>query len=104
MQTSTPVLRVLIHAPTAGALNRARNNAANLRAQAPHAEVRIVANAEGVAAALDTPRPDTDGFTLLCANTLKRLQRSAPAPFSTVPVAILALVTMQQEGWCYVRA
>lgn len=104
METSANTLRVLIHAPTAAALQRARNNAANLRAQAPQADVRIIANADGVAAALDAPRADTDGVTLLCANTLKRIERSAPAPFSTVPVAILAIATMQAEGWCYVRA
>jgi intracellular sulfur oxidation DsrE/DsrF family protein len=72
MQNQEP-LRVLIHAPTAGAVTRARNNAVNLLVAAPESEVRILVNAEGVAALLDSPRPETDVLTLVCANTLKRL-------------------------------
>ncbi|WP_194724084.1 DsrE family protein [Noviherbaspirillum malthae] len=104
MEPTSQPLRVLIHAPTAEAVNRARNNAANLRQAAPGAEVRILVNADGVAAVLDTPRPDTDCLTLICENTLKRIQRIAPSPLQTVPASILALAEMQRDGWCYVRA
>lgn len=104
MESKSQALRVLIHAPTAGAVNRARNNAANLLLAAPDAEVRIIVNAEGVAAVLDAPRPDTDSLTMVCANTLKRIERTAPSPLQTVPASIMAIASMQREGWCYVRA
>lgn len=103
MESKEP-LRVLIHAPTASATTRARNNAANLLAADPSAEVHILVNADGVAALLDNPRPDTDALTLVCANTLKRIERIAPAPLRTVPSSILAIAEMQRDGWIYVRA
>jgi intracellular sulfur oxidation DsrE/DsrF family protein len=98
-------LRVLLHAPTAGALTRARSNAANLAKASPPPLVRIVVNAEGVAAALDAPDAAADAVTLVCPNTLSKLGRIASAPL-TVPDegAVLALARMQREGWCYVRA
>lgn len=104
MQSNSSQLRVLIHAPTPGAVTRARNNAVNLMAAAPHAEIRIIVNAEGVAAALDNPRPETDAFTTVCATTLKRTGREVRAPLQTVPVSVLAIALMQQEGWLYIRA
>lgn len=97
-------LRVLIHAPTAASLLRARNNAANLLRAVPDAEVRIMVNAEAVSALLDSPRPDTDSVTLVCANTLEKLGRVAPAPLRTVAAAIVAIAEMQRDGWSYVRA
>lgn len=104
MHIVPPPLRVLIHAPTQAAVTRARNNAVNLKRDAPDAEVLIIANAEGVTAVLDTPRAETDGLTRLCANTLHKLGRSAPDVFQTVDSAILALAQMQADGWLYVRA
>lgn len=99
-----PLLRVLLHASTVNGVTRARNNAVNLLKAASGAEVRIVVNAEGVAAVLDDPRPELDAVTLLCEKTLSRLDRQAPAPLLTIPVAVLAIARMQQEGWCYIRA
>jgi NitT/TauT family transport system ATP-binding protein len=96
--------RVLLHAPTAGALARARSNARNLKRLRPEAEVAIVVNAGGVEAALDAPDPETDGHLHLCANTLARLGRPAPAGIATVEAAVLHLVEAQAEGWTYVRA
>lgn len=97
-------LRVLIHAPTAAALLRARNNALNLLRAAPDAEVRIIVNAEAVGVLLDSPRPDTDGITLVCGNTLQKLGRAAPPPLQAVGAAIVAIAEMQRDGWSYVRA
>ncbi|MGV3742452.1 MAG: hypothetical protein ACO1NO_09115 [Burkholderiaceae bacterium] len=96
--------RILIHAPTAGAVERARNNATNLVREMPDAQVHIIVNADGVPAVLDNPRADSDALTLVCSNTLKRIGREAAAPLQTVPSAILAIVAMQQDGWLYVRA
>ncbi|KIF79965.1 DsrE family protein [Noviherbaspirillum autotrophicum] len=104
MEHRPMILRVLIHAPTAASLVRARNNAANLLREAPDAQVRIIVNAEAVSAALDSPRSDTDSMTLVCANTLSKLGRMAPPPLQTVTAAILTIAEMQRDGWSYIRA
>lgn len=101
--TTTP-LRVLIHAPTPAALERARNSAANLRKASPDADVRIIANAQAVGAALDAPS-EQDALTWLCPNTLANTGRQARAPLQVLPqAAILALALQQQAGWVYIRA
>jgi intracellular sulfur oxidation DsrE/DsrF family protein len=97
--------RILLHAPTAGALVRARSNAANITKGAPHRIVRIVVNAEAVAAVLDAPDAAADGLTLVCPNTLTKIGRTAPEPLTVLPDgAVLAIARLQREGWCYVRA
>src|SRR5690554_2937023 len=101
--TDSVALRVLLHAPTASAVLRARNNAFNLLKSAPDSEVRIVVNADGVASMLDDPHPEADVFALVCENTLKRLGRQAPPSLLTIPNAILAIAKMQQDGWLYIR-
>jgi uncharacterized protein len=98
-------MRILLHAPTANALNRARSNAANLTSDASQNLVRIIVNAEAVGAALDTPDAATDAVTLVCPNTLAKIGRDAPAPLTVLPEgAVSAIARMQLEGWCYVRA
>ena len=102
---AAPALRIVLHAPSSAALARARSNALNLGREAPDAEVRIVLNADAVAAALDTPHPRTDPLTWLCPNTLAKSGRSAADPLQVLPVgAVLALAPMQQQGWVYLRA
>ncbi|SMH35595.1 hypothetical protein [Azospirillum agricola] len=96
-------LRLVIHAPTAAALERARRNAANLRKARPDAAIRIVANAEAVAAALDRPDSDTDPLLRLCGNTLARLGRTAPG-LTVVEAGVLDIAEAQAEGWGYMRA
>lgn len=98
-------LKILLHAPTAGALARARSNAMNLRKQSPALEVRILINADAVAAALDSPDPAADALTLVCPNTLGKIGRTASAPLTVLEEgAVLALAHMQGEGWRYIRA
>ena len=98
-------LKIVLHAPTPGALARARSNAANLLKHTPAPEVRILLNADAVAAALDHPDEATDGLTLLCPNTLGRIGRSARSPLTVLPEgSVLALARMQGEGWRYIRA
>lgn len=104
MNTSNPSIRALLHAPTGPSLERARNNALNILREQPEAQVRIVVNAAGVSAALDAPHPQTDELLLLCANTLRKMDRVAPEALQTVPSAAMALITMQQDGWIYIRA
>lgn len=105
MTESNPALKILLHAPTAAAVTRARNNAANALKQAQPVEVRIVANAEAVRALLDAPDPAADALTLVCPNTLARIDRTAPAPLMVLDeAAVLAIARMQAQGWRYIRA
>lgn len=98
-------LKILLHAPTPGALARARSNANNLMKQSPAPEVRILLNADAVAAALDNPDEACDKLTLLCPNTLQRIGRQARAPLTVLQEgSVLALARMQGEGWRYIRA
>ena len=105
MTIDSELLKILLHAPTAGALARARSNAVNLRKHSPAPEVRIVINAEAVAAALDHPDPAVDAQTLVCPNTLNKIGRTASAPLTVLEEgSMLALARMQGEGWRYIRA
>lgn len=105
MTDSTQPLQIILHAPTAAAVPRARSNAANLLKQPETVEVRIVVNADAVRAVLDEPNPDADRLTLVCPNTLDRIGRAAPAPLTVLDRgAVLAIARMQAEGWIYIRA
>ncbi len=97
-------IRLLIHAPTAEALTRARSNARNLLAAEPGAEVEIVVNAGGVAAALGAPDPDTDAHLRFCGNTLARQSLSAPDGARVVDAAVAHIARRQADGWHYMRA
>lgn len=99
------VLKVLQHAPTSAALQRARNDAMNLRRDAPEVDIHIVVNAEAVAAALDQAHAEADAFTWVCPNTLARLNKESRAPLRVLDrAAILELVRLQQDGWIYIRS
>lgn len=100
---STP-LRVLLHAPTPGALGRARSNARNLLAARPDTQVLIVANADAVIAALEHPDAETDGLLRLCGNTLRNRGLENHPGLVEVAAAVETLATLQSEGWCYIRA
>lgn len=96
-------LRIVLHAPTADGLRRARSNVTNLLRDDASLVVNIVVNAEGVPMALDNPDPLTDQFLLICRNTLEKLGRESPS-LTTVASGVRAVVEMQQDGWTYVRA
>lgn len=99
-----PVLKVALHAPTPAALQRARNNAMNLKKEEPGATVRIIVNAEAVAAALDLAHSDADTLTWLCPNTLERIGRENREPLRLLDrAAVLELARLQQTGWIYIR-
>ena len=105
MLTINEPIRIVLHAPTASAVTRARNNAANLLKQSAPVEVRIVVNAEAVRAALDEPDPAGDALTLVCPNTLSRIGRPAPDPLTVLDeAAVLAIARMQADGWYYIRS
>ena len=96
-------LRLIIHAPTATALERGRRNLANLLKLAPDAEVELVINAGAVAAALSQPDA-LDGHLRVCRNTLIANQLAAPDGVAVVPAAVLHIAQRQAEGWGYMRA
>lgn len=103
--TDQTVLKVVLHAPTADALQRARSNAGNLLREAPAAQVKIVLNAQAVTAALDEPHDECDAITWLCPNTLKRANRQNREPLQVLAHgAVLELARLQQDGWVYIRA
>jgi intracellular sulfur oxidation DsrE/DsrF family protein len=96
--------RVILHAPTPAALARARSNLRNLARADPAAEIRILANAAGVAAALDRPDAEADRHLVLCENSLRAQQLTPPETIATVPAVVQALVELQAAGWIYIRA
>ncbi|HWK69497.1 MAG TPA: hypothetical protein VNS29_01485 [Burkholderiaceae bacterium] len=99
------VLKVILHAPTPEALERARNNAINLRREDSEAEVRIIVNAKAVATALDVAHPDMDAFTWVCPNTLTRSNRENRPPLHLLDgAAVLEIARLQQNGWVYIRS
>ena len=98
-------LSIVLHAPDADGLQRARMNAVNALRAAPETQVRILANASAVAAALDTPHEQADTLTYLCPNTLEQLQRTCRAPLQVLgEPAVLALARLQHYGWAYIRS
>lgn len=102
--TQDQELKVILHAPTPAALERARNNAVNLRREAPEADVRIIVNAQAVAAALDVAHPDLDGLTWVCPNTLARTNRENRPPLRLLDgAAVLEIARLQRNGWAYIR-
>jgi len=96
-------LRVLLHAPTAEALARARLNARNLSHARPDAEVLIIANAGAVAAALASADA-TDPLLRLCRNSLTAQGLDNARGLAEVEAAVVTLAERQLEGWAYLRA
>jgi NitT/TauT family transport system ATP-binding protein len=96
-------VRVVIHAPTEAALQRARSNALNLLKEMPGAEIEIVVNADGVRAALSGEHA-SDGLLVFCRNTLDATGQSVTKGATVVPSAAAHLVRRQREGWIYIRA
>ena len=97
-------LKLVIHAPTAAALTRARRNLRNLLAAEPTAEVELVANAEAARVALAEPDFEADARLLVCQNSLDQAGLTAPAEVATVGAAIQHIARRQAEGWSYFRA
>ncbi|WP_417276099.1 hypothetical protein [Castellaniella sp.] len=98
-------LKVILHAPTPAALERARHNAINLRREVPEADVRIIVNAQAVAAALDEAHPELDALTWVCPNTLARIDRESRPPLRLLDrAAVLEIAYLQRDRWTYIRA
>lgn len=96
---------ILLHAPTLDALARARNSLMNALEARPDCRIRIIANAQAVAAALDIPHALADAHTALCPNTLVHLQRVPHAPLQVLAgPAVLEIAALQAAGWVYIRS
>ncbi|TAN18847.1 MAG: hypothetical protein EPN45_01025 [Rhizobiaceae bacterium] len=95
--------RIVLHAPTEAALQRARNNAINLLREMPDAEIEIVVNAAGVRAALSGEH-GSDRLLVFCRNTLDATGQSVAEGATVVSSAIAHLARRQWEGWIYIRA
>lgn len=97
-------LRIVLHAPTADSLYRARQNTSNLLQVRPESEVVIIANGGAVKAALETPDDKTDKHLRLCSNTLAAQGLNNDSGIEEVEAAIVALGELQVAGWAYVCA
>lgn len=96
-------IRLLIHASTPEALQRARNNTVNLAREWPNATVEIVVNGPAVPAAINNEHA-TDACLMLCENSIRNFKLTVPEHLKTVPAAITWLVQRQREGWHYISA
>jgi len=98
------IVKVVIHAPSAGALARARADARDLLRARIEGIVRVVVSHDAVIAALDEPDPDVDPLMVLCADSLARTGRAAPGGYETTSNATLLLAQLARKGWTCVRA
>lgn len=96
-------LKVMLHAPTPDALNRARRNARNLVKARPGADVLIIVNGAAVATALSQPDPETDGLLRLCRNSLTAQNLENAGGIAEVEAAVVTLAELQGQGWAYIR-
>ncbi len=96
--------KLVLHAPTVGALKRARRNLANLLASEPEATVELVVNAEAAIEAIANPDPTVLPYVVVCENSLRAANIGLPAGFRSTPAAISHISQRQAEGWSYFRA
>ena len=97
-------LRILLHAPSAAALQRARRSALDVLKVRPDTQIEILADAEGAEAALVRHEEATDHLVVLCEASLRRSGLGPPEGRRTAPLAALLLVHRQAEGWTYIHA
>jgi len=97
-------MKVLIHAPTAGALERARSDARELLAARVQGTIRLLVSGDGVQAALDAPDADIDRLMILCADALLRAGLRPPPGMETTPNAAVLITRLHRKGWSYMRA
>jgi NitT/TauT family transport system ATP-binding protein len=98
------MLKLVIHAPTAAALMRARRNVANLIAADPSAMVELVINGAAVTAEIENPDPATRLHLVVCQNSLDAAGLAAPPDARVTRAAILHIAQRQADGWSYFRA
>lgn len=97
-------LKVIVHAPTPSALERAISNVRNLLVLEPNADVELVVNGPAIAAAVDINEAEFLSRLVLCRNSLEKQNLQAQPNVSVVRAAVLHLAYRQQNGWTYIRA
>jgi intracellular sulfur oxidation DsrE/DsrF family protein len=98
------MLKLLIHAPTEAALQRALANARNLLLAEPQAQVEIVVNGAAALPALAIDDATLRARMVVCANSLARAGVAPPNDVAVVPAAVLHVAQQQAQGWAYWRA
>ncbi|WP_417618107.1 hypothetical protein [Oceanisphaera sp.] len=98
------LLKVIIHAPTEPALQRAQANLRNLLLARPDAQIELVVNGPAVASAIAISNPAIRSRLRLCENSLRVQNITPPSDIQQVNAAILHLSERQQQGWSYIRA
>ncbi|GAA0785334.1 hypothetical protein [Marinobacterium sediminicola] len=96
-------LKVLVHAPTPDALQRAQANVRNLLKLEPNAEVELVVNGPA-AAAVEIDDDDLLTRLVLCRNSLDKQNLTPQSEATVVAAAVQHLARRQQQGWSYIRA
>lgn len=95
-------MKVVIHAPSACALDRALRNLVNLRAARPGAVAELVINGEAVKHAhqIGCELPELR----VCLNSLTAQGLSALGSWQVVEASVAYLAERQMAGWSYIRA
>ena len=95
-------MKVLIHAPSACALDRALRNLVNLEAARPDAIAELVINGEAVKHAhqIGCELPELR----VCLNSLTAQGLSALGSWQIVEASVAYLAERQLAGWSYIRA
>lgn len=97
-------MKLIIHAPTAAALTRAKRNLQNLVKADRSVEIELVINGEAVATEMTNPDDEFRDYLVVCENSLAAAKLDAPANVKKTPAAILHILKRQSEGWAYFRA
>ncbi|NVK41058.1 MAG: hypothetical protein HWE39_07425 [Oceanospirillaceae bacterium] len=98
------MIRLMIHAPTEAALQRAQSNVRNLLKAAPEAQVEIVVNGPAAAIAVTLHDEAIRSRLVLCCNSLVNQNLEAPDGVRTTSAAVLHIAQQQAAGWAYMRA
>ena len=95
-------MKVVIHAPSACALDRALRNLVNLEAARPDAIAELVVNGEAVKHAhqIGCELPELR----VCLNSLTAQGLSALGSWQIVEASVVYLAERQMAGWSYIRA
>jgi len=97
-------MKVVIHAPTAEALRRARAFARTLHAKDEEAAIVILANGDGAASAVKEPDSTADRWLVLCECALTELSLIKPPGIESTDNGIFLIAKLQRKGWSYCRA
>ena len=96
-------MKILIHAPSANSLARARVEAGRLVKLPIEGAVRIVATLDGAISAVQKPDPSTDPLLILCGDSVAAADLVNPPGVEIVPNGTEHIAKLQRKGWAYVH-